>query len=96
MPISKGWKRKKLANWRRVCAKGSIRRVRSGKAVVLVCCPKGKFGRSGRCKVGMRAVSIDTPRFGSLATDTRKEHREHPWTTMAQARRIARDHRRKW
>jgi hypothetical protein len=63
MPISKGMKRKRLKNWRRFCAKGSIRTVKSGKAHVLVCCPKGKWKkRSQRCKVGTRVVSIDTPR----------------------------------
>jgi len=92
MPAPKGYRRRKIANWKRVCAPGSIRTVKSGKARVLVCCPKGKRKRNGRCKVGMSAVSLDVPRFGSLRSDTKKEHREHPWTTMAQARRIARDH----
>ena len=31
----------------------------------------------------------------ALERAARKEHREHPWTTMKQARRIARDHRRR-
>lgn len=68
MPVSKGWKRKKLASWRKVCDPRSLRTVKSGKAKILVCCPKGKWSRS-RCKVGTRAVSIDKPRgrrsFGS-------------------------------
>ncbi len=62
MPVPKGWKRKRLGDWKRVCARGSIRTVKSGKARVLVCCPKGKRTRRGRCKVGLRAVSVDTPR----------------------------------
>lgn len=33
--------------------------------------------------------------ISSLEAEARKEHEEHPWTTMAQARRIARDHRAK-
>ena len=34
-------------------------------------------------------------RHPSLAAEALKEHREHPWTTFRQARRIALDHRRK-
>ena len=31
----------------------------------------------------------------SLAKEAAKEHLEHPWTTLRQARRIALDHRKK-
>jgi hypothetical protein len=31
----------------------------------------------------------------SIESEARKEHKEHPWTTMAQARQIAKDHRMK-
>lgn len=62
MPAPKGWKRKKLADWRRVCAKGSMRTVKSGKARIFVCCPKGAWdSKRKRCKIGTRAVSIDKP-----------------------------------
>ena len=89
MPIPKGWKRKKIANWKRVCAAGSLRTVRSGKARVLVCCPKGKWKpRAGRCKVGTRAVSVDTPRggaFGAIGSRTRDRGPMFLTTPHAQA-----------
>ena len=68
MPISRGWKRKKLVkNYKRVCAPGSIRTkiVPNGRIVarLTVCCPKGQWKHNdGRCKVGMRAVSLDKPK----------------------------------
>jgi hypothetical protein len=31
----------------------------------------------------------------ALERMARKEHREHPWLTLAQARRVAKDHRRR-
>ena len=44
-------------------AKGSIRTVKRGKVRVRVGCPKGRYAkRSGKCKVGTRAVSILTPK----------------------------------
>lgn len=67
MPIPKGYSHKKLGS-SRSCAAGSFRRVRSGKALVTVCCPKGKWKR-GRCTVGTRAVGLDKPRgFGGTTT----------------------------
>jgi hypothetical protein len=64
MPMKHGYRREKIANWKRVCAPGSIRTVKSGKARVLVCCPRSHW-RKGKCKVSMRAVSLDAPRsFG--------------------------------
>lgn len=75
MPIPRGYRRKKIVkSWRRSCAPGSIRTVKSGKARVLICCPKGKFSR-GRCKVGTRAIAIDKPRFGEAGKMTRAEMR---------------------
>jgi hypothetical protein len=66
MPAPRGYKRKKLKSWRKFCAPGSIRTILSGKARVLVCCPRSHWKR-GRCKVGMRAVSLDVPRsFGDV------------------------------
>lgn len=63
MPIPKGYKHKKLGK-SSSCAAGSFRRVRSGKALVTVCCPKGKW-KGERCRVGMKAIGLDKPRgFG--------------------------------
>lgn len=59
MPLPKGYRRKRLKNWKRVCARGSVRTVASGRARVFVCCPRGKWSKRTRCKVGMTAVSID-------------------------------------
>lgn len=84
MPIPKGWKRKKLVkDWRRYCTPGTIRTVKSGKARVLICRPKGKRKT--------RAISIDTLKG---FRGWRQEMREHPWATKAIAKRIARDHAR--
>lgn len=63
MPTPKGFKHKKIGK-SSFCAVGSFRRVKSGKTLVTVCCPKGKWsGKS--CRVGMRAIGLDKPRgFG--------------------------------
>lgn len=63
MPVPKGMKRTALikGSYKAACAKGTIRTKVSGKARVIVCCPKGKRGRGGRCKAGMKAISIDKP-----------------------------------
>ena len=60
MPVPRGYRRKKIAS-KRGCARGSFRRIRSGKALLTVCCPKGKY-RKGRCRVGTHAISVDKPR----------------------------------
>lgn len=93
MPTPKGYRHKKLGS-ARACAAGSFRRVRSGKALVTVCCPRGRWARK-RCKVGMKAIGLDV-RLGSLLDRmAAKELREHPWAGRRVARRIARDHLRK-
>ena len=99
MPVPKGYRRKRFVkSYKRSCSKGSIRTIVRGKVRLLVCCPKGKWKkRSGRCKVGMRAISLDKPKsFGmSIAQAARKEKREHPWATWKTARQIAADHLRR-
>lgn len=67
MPVPKGYKHKKGGS-KRACAAGSFRRVRSGKALITVCCPKGKWSsKSKRCKVGTHAIGIDQLKsFGML------------------------------
>jgi hypothetical protein len=64
MPVSKKYRHKKLAS-RASCAAGSFRRVKSGKALITVCCPRGKWHGS-RCSVGMKAIGLDVKkrRFG--------------------------------
>lgn len=37
---------------------GSFAWKKSGKGYVLVGCPKGKLGKSGRCKVGLKAHAV--------------------------------------
>lgn len=45
---------------------------------------------------GRAAPGCAVPKLGGLLDRmAAKEHREHPWTTKAQARRIAQDHLRK-
>lgn len=62
MPVPRGYKHRTLSD-SRLCAPKSFRRIRSGKALVTVCCPRGKF-KSGRCKVGTRAVGLDVLKRG--------------------------------
>lgn len=67
MPVSKGYRRKRLVkNWRRYCTKGSIRTLKRGKTRILICRPKGSKKT--------RAISIDRPtvRFGELPGETRR------------------------
>ena len=59
------WKRGAMSD--RGCAKGSIRSVMSGGAVIRVCCPKKKW-HGGVCKVGMKSISIGKRRSFSGAT----------------------------
>lgn len=73
------------------CDPKSIRTVKSGKARVLVCCPKKKW-KGGHCIVGTRAIEV---RSAKLARGARQEAREHPWAKGATARRIASDHLRR-
>lgn len=85
MPLPRGYKRKKLRNWRTFCAKGSIRTVKSGKARVLVCCPRGRWKpRAQRCKVGTRAIAIDRPKgFGAMKRKPPTVRPEDPRATHA-------------
>lgn len=44
------------------CARGSFRWKKSGKAWILICCPKGRWQpRKERCKVGTRAHKVLSP-----------------------------------
>jgi hypothetical protein len=53
----------RLKDYRKVCAKGSIRSKRSGRVLVVICCPKGKWSaRTSRCKVGTTAVALRWPK----------------------------------
>lgn len=71
MPTSKGYSHKKLGK-SSSCAAGSFRRVRSGKALVTVCCPKGKWSKSTeRCRVGMKAIGLDRPLGDASMQDVR-------------------------
>jgi hypothetical protein len=47
------------------CDRKSIRTVKSGKARVLVCCPKKKW-KAGRCTVGTRAIDVKVRGFGAV------------------------------
>lgn len=68
MPGSKRYRHRKLAS-AKACAVGSFRRVKSGKALVTVCCPRGKWdAKAKRCRVGMRGVGVDVPRFNGVTT----------------------------
>jgi len=60
MPVPKGYRHKKLGS-RASCAKGSFRRIRSGRALLTICCPKGHWKRK-RCNTGTRAIGEDKPR----------------------------------
>ena len=68
MPTPKGYRHKKLGA-SGACAKDSFRRVRSGSALVTVCCPKGQWAKHGRCKVSMRAVGLDNPKRKGFGED---------------------------
>jgi hypothetical protein len=46
----------------KACAPGSFRTIKTGKKLRVVCCPKGKLKRNGRCKVGMKVQTVLTPR----------------------------------
>lgn len=47
----------------KACAPGSFRMKRSGKAQLVICCPKGKFDREAEmCRVGTRVQSVLRPR----------------------------------
>lgn len=56
----RGCKRVCVKRSLRSFAKGSFRWVRSGRAWVLVGCPRGKWWTSGRCKVGTRVYKVVT------------------------------------
>lgn len=45
------------------CARGSFRTIKSGKARIVICCPKGKWNKkTQRCRVGTTAQSVLRPR----------------------------------
>lgn len=60
MPTTtKNWKWTERAKAGRVCARGSIRTLKRGKALVRICCPKGKWSKKAQhCRVGTRAVAV--------------------------------------
>jgi len=53
------WKRKRKSS---SCARGSLRVLKRGKALVRVCCPKRKFSKRKRCKVSMVLQAIGKKR----------------------------------
>ncbi len=68
MPVPKGYRHRKLGFAARSCDPRSFRRIRSGKALVTICCPRGEWmPRKHRCKVGTRATGLDKPFRGFAA-----------------------------
>lgn len=61
MPVPKGFRERKVGRPTR-CAKGSYRiKVLSKHRRLVVCCPAGKWmPRKKRCRVGIRAVAMQT------------------------------------
>lgn len=95
MPTPRGYKHRKLSRVAS-CAAGSFRRVKSGKALVTVCCPRGKWKR-GHCTVGMRAVGLDKPKkFGAPNTPSENRRREEWDSALRKTFKDEKAERRFW
>lgn len=52
---------------RGACAVGSLRTIRSGGAVLRVCCPKGPgHWKAGKCRVGTRVYEVGHPALAGV------------------------------
>ena len=72
-------------------ARKSIRTAKSGKARIIVGCPKGKF-RRGRCTTSTRALAKLTPKAKRNPADLAALEREHPREAAAARRTFKRWH----